>query len=117
MIRAGGSGLGGVITPTGVGTLVEEMEHVLGKITLQGRDYLIEMPLHADWALLGCYEADRQGNCWYKGTTRNMNTLMAMAADNVVMEAENIVEIGQIIPENVMTSSIFVEYLLDGGDN
>ena len=116
MIRAGGSGLGGVLTPTGVGTMVEEMEHVLGKISLQGRKYLIEMPLKADWAILGCHTADEKGNSVYKGTQRNMSPLMALAAENVIMEAENIVPVGAIEPENVHTSGIFVDYLVDSGE-
>ena len=115
MIRAGGSGLGGVLTPTGVGTMVEDMDHVLGKITLQGREYLIEMPLKADWAILGCHTADTFGNCVYKGTQRNMSPLMAMAAENVIMEAEYIVPVGDIEPENVHTSGIFVDYLACSG--
>lgn len=116
MIRAGGSGLGGVLTPTGVGTVVEDSDHVLGKIELQGREYLIEKPMKADWALLACNTADEAGNAWYKGTQRNMNTLMAMACENVIMEAEVVVETGEILPENVHTSSIFVDYLVSGGD-
>ena len=116
MLRAGGSGLGGVLTPTGAGTVVEEMDHVLGKITLQGREYLIEMPLKADWAILGCHTADEKGNSVYKGTQQNMNPMMALAAENVIMEAEYIVPVGGIEPENVHTSGIFVDYLVDGGE-
>jgi len=116
MIRAGGSGLGGVITPTGVGTLVEGFDHVLGKITLQGREFLIEMPLKADWAILGCHTADEKGNSFYKGSQRNMNPMMALAAENVIMEAEYIVPVGEIEPENVHTSGIFVDYLVSGGE-
>ena len=115
MIRAGGSGLGGVLTPTGVGTMVEEFDHVLGKITLEGKEYLIEKPLRADWAILGCHTADEKGNAWYRGTQRNMNPMMALAADHVIMEAEHIVPVGGIEPENVHTSGIFVDYLVDGG--
>lgn len=115
MIRAGGYGLGGIITPTGVGTVVEDAEHVHSKINIDGRDYLIERPLKADFALLGCCRADELGNCWYKGTTRNMNTMMAMAADTVIVEADSIVKVGEILPEDVVTAYVFVDYLVDGG--
>ena len=116
MIRAGGAGLGGVLTPTGVGTIVEDSPFCLGKQTIDGRDYLLMKPIHADFALLGTYECDEFGNCWYKGTMRNFNVVMATAADVVIAEADNVVEIGDIQPENVVTSGAFVNYIVDGGN-
>lgn len=116
MIRAGGSGLGGVITPTGFGTIVEDGWHVHGRIEIDGKEYLVEKPLRADIALISGYRIDRSGNIWYKGTTRNFNVPMATAADLVIAEADNLVEVGEIEPENVVTSGIFVDYIVDGGN-
>jgi len=115
MVRAGGNGLGGVITPTGLGTPVEESPLVDRKITIEGKEYLLMKPVHADVALLNGYKVDKMGNIWYKGTTRNFNPLMAMAADVVVGEADNVVEVGEIAPEDVVTQGIFVDYIVDGG--
>lgn len=115
MIRAGGYGLGGVLTPTGVGTVVESFEHVHSKIEIDGREYLIERALRADFAIIGAHTVDKMGNCWYKGTTRNMNTVMAMAADCCIVEADRIVEVGELAPEDVVTASVFVDYIVDGG--
>jgi acetate CoA/acetoacetate CoA-transferase alpha subunit len=112
MIRAGGYGLGGVITPTGVGTLVEKDEHVHSKIEIDGKVYLVEKPLKADFAIISGYNIDKSGNIWYKGTTRNFSEVMAMAADTVIAEADNIVETGDIEPENVMTPGILVDYIV-----
>ncbi|MCD8004405.1 MAG: CoA transferase subunit A [Oscillospiraceae bacterium] len=115
MIRAGGGGLGGVITPTGLGTLVEESPLVDSKITIDGREYLVMKPVRADVALICGYKVDPAGNVWYKGTSRNYNTVVATCADVVICEADNMVEIGDIEPENVMTQGIFVDYIVDGG--
>lgn len=115
MIRAGGGGLGGVITATGLGTPVEDSPLVERKINIDGKEYLLMKPIHADVALISGYRVDKSGNVWYKGTTRNFNPLMATAADVVVCEADNVVEIGEIEPENVVTQGIFVDYLVDGG--
>lgn len=112
MIRAGGAGLGGVITPTGVGTLVEESPYVRGKVNYDGKDYLVMKPLHADVALLCGYKVDKMGNVWYKGSARNFNPLMATAADLVIVETEELVEVGDIEPENVMTPGILVNYIV-----
>ena len=112
MIRAGGAGLGGVITPTGVGTLVEDSPLVRGKVNYDGKDYLVMKPLHADVALIGAYKADKAGNVWYKGSAQNFNRVMATAADLVIVEAEEIVEVGEIEPENVMTPGILVNYIV-----
>ena len=110
-IRAGGSGLGGVITPTGVGTIVEEGKE---KIQLNGREYLIEMPLRADAALVYASIADNFGNSYYKGTTKNFNPIIALAADTVIVEAEEVVEAGQINPEVIMTPGVLVDYVIKG---
>jgi len=113
MIRAGGAGLGGVLTPTGLGTVVAKGKQI---INVDGRDFLLEKPIRADFAILSGYKVDKVGNIWYKGTTKNFSPFMAMAADTVICEAENIVETGEIEPENVMTSGIFVDYVVNGGN-
>ncbi len=84
-VRAGGSGLGGVLTPTGVGTVVEEGKE---KLTVDGREYLLEKPLRADVALLKAYKADKAGNLVYHRSARNFNPLMALAADTVIVQVE-----------------------------
>lgn len=116
MIRAGGGGLGGVLTATGLGTLVEESPLTDRKICVDGKDYLLMKPLHADVALIGGHTVDKAGNVWYKGTTRNFSSLMATAADVVICEAAHVVEPGVIEPENVVTQGIFVDYIVDGGE-
>lgn len=115
MIRAGGAGLGGVLTPTGVGTIVEDSPLCMGKQTINGREYLLMQPIHADVAIVNAHMIDKFGNMWYKGTTRNFNVVAATAADVVIAEADNLVEIGDILPENVVTSGAFVNYIVDGG--
>lgn len=112
MLRAGGGGLGGVLTPTGVETEVEDSPYVDRKLTIDGKDYLLMKPLKADFALLQAYKVDKAGNIWYKGTQRNFAPMMAMAADIVIVEAENLVEIGEIEPENVHTPGILVNYIV-----
>lgn len=109
-IRAGGAGLGGVLTPTGVGTVVADGKQVL---TLDGRDYLLEKPLRADVALLHCYEADYYGNLSYRLTARNFNPVMAIAADTVIAEPDEIVPIGVIPPDHVCTPAIIVTHLVE----
>jgi acetate CoA/acetoacetate CoA-transferase alpha subunit len=108
-IRAGGFGLGGILTPTGVGTVVEEGKH---KIAVDGRDYLLETALRADFALVHAFIADYLGNLSYVLTARNFNPLMAMAAGIVVVQAENIVPIGVIAPDHVVTPAPVVDYLI-----
>ena len=115
MLRAGGAGLGGIITPTGFGTIVEEGSHVHGKIEIDGIQYLVEKPLRADISIICGHLIDKAGNIWYKGTTRNFNVPMATASDIVIAEADNLVEIGEIEPENVVTCGILVDYVVDGG--
>ena len=113
MIRAGGAGLGGVLTPTGVGTDVQGAEHVHSVVDVDGKAYLLERPLRADVAIICGHLADMAGNIWYKGTTRNLNQVMATAADTVIAEADRIVEVGYIAPENVMTPGILVDYVVE----
>lgn len=115
MIRAGGAGLGGILTPTGVGTIVEESPLCLGKQTIHGRDYLLMDALHADVAVIAGSQVDPAGNIWYRGNTSNFNTVMAMAADTVIVEAEETVSLGGIRPEDVRTPGIFVDYIVKGG--
>lgn len=116
MIRAGGFGLGGVLTRTGVGTLVEQAtDHVVGRQAVDGIDYLLMRPLRADYALICGQKVDTNGNIWYEGTARNFNQVMATAADIVIVEAEQIVEIGDIAPENVQTPGILVNHIVNGG--
>lgn len=109
-VRSGGAGLGGVLTPTGLGTLVAEGKSV---ITVDGKEYLLEKPLHADVALIGASVGDKSGNLVYKGTTQNFNPLMATAADLVIAEVEELVEVGDLFPELVRTPSIFVDYIVE----
>lgn len=111
-IRAGGTGLGGVLTPTGLGTVIEEGKD---KIKINGEEYLVELPLKADVALLAGGNVDKYGNVQYLGATRNFNTVMAAAAKVTIVEAENIVEVGELDPNNVVTPGIFVNGIVDGG--
>ncbi len=110
-IRAAGCGLGGILTPTGVGTEVEE-----GKSTyeIEGMKYLIEHSLKGDVALLRAAKADKAGNLVYARSARNFNPLMAMACDLVIVEADEIVEIGELDPETIVTPSVFVHAIVKG---
>lgn len=108
-VRAAGAGLGGVLTPTGIGTVVAEGKEV---INIDGKDYLLEKPIKADIAILAGSIVDEKGNVWYSKTTRNFNPLIATAADIVIVEAEKVVKVGEIDPENVMTPHIFVDYIV-----
>ncbi len=110
-VRAGGAGLGGILTPTGIGTMVAEGKEV---ITVDGKRFLLEKPLRADVALIKAYQADTAGNLVFRRSARNFNPLMAMAAKVVIVEAENIVEAGQIDPDQVMTPGIFVDWIVQG---
>lgn len=108
-VRAGGAGLGGVLTPTGLGTIIAEGKEV---VTVDGKEFLLEKPLHADLALLGASKSDADGNLVYRGTTNNFNPMMATAADLVIAEAKEIVPVGEILPEQVHTPALFVDYLV-----
>jgi acetate CoA/acetoacetate CoA-transferase alpha subunit len=108
-IRAGGVGLGGVLTPTGVGTTVEEGKRT---VEIDGVTYLLEMPIKADFALIAAKQADLYGNLTYALTARNFNPLMAMAGATVIAEATDILPVGCIPPDAVMTPSVLVDYIV-----
>lgn len=108
-IRAAGCGLGGFLTPTGVGTEVQAGKEV---IEIKGKKYLLEIPLPGDVALIRASRADKAGNLQYSKSARNFGPLMAMACKIVIVQADEIVEIGEIDPESVITPSIFVNYLV-----
>ena len=110
-IRAAGAGVGGFFTPTGYGTMVAE-----GKETrvINGRNYVLEMPLHADFAFVKAYKGDTKGNLVYRKTARNFNPVMATAAKVTFAEVEEIVEPGELDPDAVVTPGIFVTHLLKG---
>lgn len=110
-IRAGGSGLGGILTPTGIGTIVEDGKQ---KVTIEGKEYLIELPLRADLAIIRGTIVDDFGNTFYKGTTRNFNPLIAMAADKVVVETERLVKVGELNPDYVITPGVLIDYIIEG---
>ena len=109
-IRAGGSGLGGVLTPTGVGTVAAEGKKV---IEVDGIEYLLEKPLKADFALLGARRADYRGNLDYSLTARNFNPIMALAGKIVIAEPNEIVPVGVISPDHVITPHVLVDYLIE----
>ena len=108
-IRCGGAGLGGILTKTGLGTVVEEGKR---KIEVDGEEYLLELPLHADVALIGASICDEMGNSIYKGTTQNFNPMMATAADLVIVETKELVPTGSIPMENVHTPGAYVDYIV-----
>ncbi|MEY2687468.1 MAG: hypothetical protein RL375_1666 [Pseudomonadota bacterium] len=108
-VRAGGYGLGAVVTPTGVGTVVAEGKRT---IEIDGKTFLVELPLHADFALVNARQADHIGNLAYALTARNFNPLIAMAADVVLAEAQEIVPVGVIPPDSVMTPSVVVTHII-----
>jgi acetate CoA/acetoacetate CoA-transferase alpha subunit len=110
-IRAAGYGLGGILTPTGVGTVVEEGKR---KLEVDGREYLLETPLRADFALVQAFLADYLGNLTYALTARNFNPVIAMAAATVIVAAEHVVPVGMISPDHVMTPGVLVDYLVAG---
>jgi acetate CoA/acetoacetate CoA-transferase alpha subunit len=111
VIRAAGAGLGGILTPTGVGTVVENNKKV---IEIKGKKFLLELPLEADIALIKAYKADRAGNLIYRKSARNFNPLMAMAAKCVIAEVEEVVEVGNIDPEIVETPGLFINMIVKG---
>jgi acetate CoA/acetoacetate CoA-transferase alpha subunit len=108
-IRAGGHGLGGVLTPTGVGTVVEEGKR---RIDVDGKPYLLETALLADFALVQAFMADYLGNLVYALTARNFNPIIAMAGGTVVAEVEHIVPVGMVSPDHVVTPAVLVDYLV-----
>jgi acetate CoA/acetoacetate CoA-transferase alpha subunit len=108
-IRAAGHGLGGVLTPTGVGTVVEEGKR---KLEVAGREYLLETALSADFALVQAFLADYLGNLTYALTARNFNPVIAMAGRTVIVDAEHVVPVGMISPDHVQTPAPLVDYLI-----
>lgn len=113
-IRAGGAGIGGFYTKTGVGTLIEKGKE---KRIINGETYLLELPLHANVALIKAYKADRYGNAVFKYTARNYNPIMATAADIVIVETEQLVEPGTIDPDAVHLPGIFVDYVVQAEED
>ena len=112
-IRAAGVGLGGIFTPTGVGTTVEDGKEVR---EINGIKYLFEEPLSADFALLKAKRADSKGNLQYNLTARNFNPIMALAGKTVIVEVEEIVPVGSIDPNHVHTPGVIVDYIVVGGN-
>jgi acetate CoA/acetoacetate CoA-transferase alpha subunit len=108
-IRSGGCGLGGVLTPTGIGTIVEEGKQ---KIEVNGKKYLVETALRADFALVSAFLADYLGNLAYVLTSRNFNPVIAMAADTTMVCAEHIVPVGLIAPDHIVTPAPLVDYII-----
>ena len=108
-IRAGGYGLGGILTQTGMGTSVEDGKQ---KIDVDGKSYLLEVALHADFALVQAFLADYLGNLSYALTARNFNPVIAMAAETVIASADNIVPVGVISPDHIVTPAPVVDYLI-----
>ena len=108
-IRAGGAGIGGFFTPTGYGTLVADGKETR---TIDGKAYVLEAPLHADFAFVKAWKGDRDGNLVYRRTARNFNPVMATAADVTIAEVEHLVEPGEIDPDCVHTPGIFVHRIV-----
>ena len=111
-IHAKGSGLGGVLTPTGIGTILEEGKKI---VEIKGKKYIFEEPLGADFAIIYGTKADKYGNVKFEGTTRNFNTSMATAADVVILQADEIVE--EINPDEVVIPGIFIDYIVKREEN
>lgn len=108
-IRSGGAGLGGVLTPTGLGTMVADGKQI---ITVDGKDFLLEKPLRAEVALIKAARADTAGNLIFRKSARNFNPVIATAADLVIAEVQDVVPVGQIEPDEVMLPGILVDYLV-----
>ncbi len=110
-MRAGGAGLGGFYSPVGVGTMVAEGKE---KRLIDGREYILELPLKADFALIKAHKGDRLGNLVYRGASRNFNPAMATAARVTIAEVEHIVEVGELDPDVIVTPGIYVHRLIQG---
>lgn len=108
-IRAAGAGLGGILTPTGLGTIVEEGKQI---IEVEGKKYLLELPLRADVAILHGSIVDTSGNVYHHETTRNFNPIMALGAETVFVEAQKLVEVGEIDPHLVMIPGKIVDHIV-----
>jgi 3-oxoacid CoA-transferase subunit A len=110
-MRAAGAGIGGFYTPTGVGTVVEQGKE---KRVIDGVEHLLEYPLRADFAFVKALKADTMGNLVYRMSGRNFNPIMAMAADVTIVDVEEIVEVGELDPEVIVTPSVFVSRIVKG---
>ncbi|MGB4309693.1 MAG: CoA transferase subunit A [Candidatus Cloacimonadaceae bacterium] len=108
-VRAFGAGLGGVLTPTGLGTVVQEGKQI---ITLDGKDYLLEPAIPSDFALIKAHKADESGNLVYSKTARNSNPIMAKAGRITIVEVDEIVPTGELDPEHIVTPGVFVDYIV-----
>jgi acetate CoA/acetoacetate CoA-transferase alpha subunit len=109
-IRAGGFGLGGILTPTGIGTEVEDGKQV---VVVNGRSFIVEPPIRADFALIAAQQVDYVGNLDYSLTAHNFNPIMALAGDTVIAEAQVIVPVGVIPPDAVKTPGVLVDHILE----
>jgi 3-oxoacid CoA-transferase A subunit len=112
-VRAAGAGLGGVLTPTGLGTIVQDGKQV---ITVQDQPYLLETAIPGDFALIKAWKADKMGNLIYRKTARNSNPIMAMAGKITIAEVEEIVETGELDPEMIVTPGVLVNYIVRSGE-
>lgn len=110
MVRAGGAGLGGILTQTGLGTVNAEGKDI---IIIDGKEFILEKPLRADIAIIKAQIGDKAGNLIYRGTARNFNPLMATAADVVIAEIEKIEEIGDLDPNFIHTSAAYIDYVIE----
>jgi len=110
-IRAAGYGLGGILTPTGIGTLMEEEKEI---IEIDKVRYILEKPIKADISLISGSLVDKNGNSFFNATTNNFNQVMATAADITIVEAKKVVEVGKLDPNYVMTPGIFIDYIVEG---
>ncbi|MGZ0052915.1 3-oxoacid CoA-transferase subunit A [Brevibacillus gelatini] len=108
-VRAGGVGLGGILSDVGIGTIAEKGKQ---KVVLDGKEYLLETPLTAEVAIVHAKKADRFGNLVYDTSARNFNPLVAMAGDITIVEADEIVEVGELDPEEIVTPGVFVNYIV-----
>lgn len=113
-VRAYGTGLGGVLTPTGVGTVVADHKQI---IPVDGKEYILETAIPSDFAIIRAWKADKAGNLIYRKTARNSNPIMAMAGRTTIVEVDEIVEIGELDPEQIVTPGIFVNYIIMSKEN
>jgi 3-oxoacid CoA-transferase subunit A len=110
-IRAAGAGIGGFFTPTGYGTIIAEGKETR---TIDGKNYVLESPLHADFAFVKAWKGDRLGNLVYRKTARNFNPVMATAAKVTIAEVEELLEPGELEPDTIITPGIFVKHIIKG---
>jgi len=108
-IRSKGAGLGGVLTPTGIGTIAQEGKRI---INIEDKDYILATPIGADVALIKAWKSDESGNLIYRHAAKNFNPIMAMAVDTVIAEVEEIYKNGELENNNIMTSNIFIDYII-----